>query len=293
MHRSSLSLIPAIVLTGLSLAGCSQNRAQSPAETTVPNQLPTVVETTGPNTVVVRDREQEVAVMLACVTVPPQTSAATGPLTALLPSGQAVQMRVVSPDQADPVRAELFLGNRPVGLQLVEQGDAMVDPTILTDCPETASRYWQAQIEAQQERRGVWGQYDLRVGTPVDVAPNLTLPVQATAGNCPPSVDLWAFRWGFEGGADHTVRVNLREIAAQPPSLLQSSDTSVVFTAPLQPGYAKCVGSARSEQMTMYAVDFREGRVQFSLNLQGDGTRKVLYQSVSANRPYIYWQATE
>lgn len=80
-------------------------------------------------------------------------------------------MRVVSSDKAEPSRAELFLGNRPVGLELVEEGEATVDPTVLTDCPETASRYWQAQVEAQQERRRLWGQYDLRVVPPLRCLP--------------------------------------------------------------------------------------------------------------------------
>ncbi|HEY9880124.1 MAG TPA: thermonuclease family protein [Leptolyngbyaceae cyanobacterium] len=292
MHRHFSTLTALIVTAAVSVAGCSQNRSQPSAETTAPNQLPTVVETTGDGTVVVQDQGQKVSVRLACVVPSGQTPAESSLLATLLPPGQAVQVRVISPG-TEPIRAELFLGNRPVGLQLVEEGEAMVDPAVLTDCPETASRYWQAQIAAQQDRQGLWGQYDLRVATPIELAPNLTLPVQATAGNCPPSIDLWAFRWGFEGGADHTVRVDMREIAAQPPRLVQSSDTAVVFAAPVQSAYADCAGRARSEQMTMYSVNFQNGQVQFSLDLQGDGDRKVIYQGVSANRPYIYWQATE
>lgn len=83
----------------------------------------------------------------------------------------------------------------------------------------------------------------------------------------------------------------MRALAAQPPRLIQSSETAIVFAAPVQPAYADCVGSARPEQMSMYGVNFQEGQVQFSLDLQGNGNRKVIYQGVSANRPYVYRQA--
>ncbi|MFQ4135341.1 thermonuclease family protein [Nodosilinea sp. PGN35] len=273
------------------LAACSAPPSSDPAPEAL-NQLPTVVSITGGQTLVVRDRGRDVATTLACIAVPAQPAAATDRLTSLLPAGQAVQMRPVAERDGQTV-AELFLGNRSVGLELVQAGVAMVEPSATADCADAAEGYWQAQIEAQQNRRGLWADYDLAISAPIDLEPNLSLPVQADSGQCPESVDLWAFRNGFEGGANHIVVVDLPQIATAPAEPTAAIAGQVVFTAPLRSQFSQCSGSATAEQMAMYQAEFADGQVRFTLNLTGDGTREVLASGVSVDRPYAFWRAAE
>jgi hypothetical protein len=126
------------------------------------------------------------------------------------------------------------------------------------------------------------------------VAPNVQIPVTATAGNCPDTVDLWAMSQGYEGGADHTVVVDFPAIALGPTDLLPAADQRVVYVAPLREEFAACVGTAESEALAMYVFYLENGSVHFTLNLEErDGTFDIRYADVSANRPYIYWRAAE
>lgn len=70
------------------------------------------------------------------------------------------------------------------------------------------------------------------------MAPNVQIPVTATAGICPDTVDLWAMSQGYEGGADHTVAVNFPAIAAGPTDILPGADQRVVYVAPLREEFA-------------------------------------------------------
>lgn len=287
MQRRFLPLTAFVLFVAF---GCS---APSPSpEADAPNQLPSVVSVTSGNTLVVRDQGQDVPTTLACIAVPAQASAATDRLTSLLPAGQAVQMRRVA-DRAEQTVAELFLGNQPVGLQLVQEGVAMVDPAANTDCADNAEEYWQAQIDAQQNRRGLWADYDLAISAPIDLEPNLSLAVQTDSGQCPESLDLWAFRNGFEGGANHIVVVDMPQVATALAQPVAATADQVAFTAPLRPEFKDCTGSASAEQMAMYRVEFAGGQVRFTLNLTGDGTREVLASGVSVDRPYVFWRAVE
>ncbi len=123
-------------------------------------------------------------------------------------------------------------------------------------------------------------------------APNVQLPVTATAGTCPDTVDLWIISQGFEGGADHTVVVDFPAIATGPTEILPFPDQRVVYLAPLREEFATCVGTADSEALAMYSIFLEEGNVHFALNLEErDGTFEIRYADLSANRPYIYWRA--
>jgi endonuclease YncB( thermonuclease family) len=289
MYRKFLPLT-ALLLT--SALGCSPASTVSQAPASAPNQLPSVVRVTGGNTLVVQDRGQEVPTTLACVAAPPQASADTALLSSLLPAGQAVQMRQVG-ERGDQTVAELFLGNQPVGLRLVQEGAAMVDPNAIADCPDTAELYWQAQIEAQQNRRGLWADYSLKVTAPIDLEPNLSLPVQASSGECPEAIDMWAFRKGFEGGADHIAVVNMPQVSSSPVRQISSTADEVVFATSLRPEFSQCSGTARSDQMAMYRADLDEGELRFTVDLRGDGRREALHTGVSADRPYVFWRALE
>jgi hypothetical protein len=126
------------------------------------------------------------------------------------------------------------------------------------------------------------------------VPPNLPLPVTATAGTCPDTVDLWALSLGFEGGADHTVVVDFPAIATGPTTWISAADRRLTYSAPLREAFSTCVGTATSAAVAMYSVRFDDGTVHFTLDLAGrNGTFDIRYADLSVNRPYLYWRATE
>lgn len=124
--------------------------------------------------------------------------------------------------------------------------------------------------------------------------PNVTFEVTVESGTCPVTVSLWELGWAFEGGADHTVVVDFAPIANLPVQIVQSEDRRVVYEAPLTEPFADCFGTAQSEYLSMYTVQFGNGTVQFDLDLTtGDGFREIRYTDISANRPYVHWRAAE
>lgn len=126
------------------------------------------------------------------------------------------------------------------------------------------------------------------------LAPNVVFNVAKESGTCPDSIGLWELGWAFEGGADHTVVVDTLPITSQPAQIVQSEDRRIVYAAPLTADLASCVGTARSERLAMYTVQFSDGQLQFELDLAtGDGFREIRYADISAGRPYVHWRAAE
>lgn len=131
---------------------------------------------------------------------------------------------------------------------------------------------------------------------PVDsfISPNVRFDVITEAGTCPATVGLWEFGLGFEGGADHTVVADFAPMAEAPAAIAQSEERHVVYAAPLKDEFADCTGTATSPYLSMYTFRFVDGTVQFELDLQDDdGFREIRYADLSAQRPYIHWQAAE
>lgn len=134
--------------------------------------------------------------------------------------------------------------------------------------------------------------YDPAVST--EIRPNVWLEVAAESGTCPELVGLWEFTTGFEGGADHTVVADIAAIAARPVQTIRAETRHITYEAPLIEAYVTCQGSARSEYLSMYAIDFDQGKIRFDLNLSDDdGFRELRYADISANRPYVFWRAAE
>lgn len=99
---------------------------------------------------------------------------------------------------------------------------------------------------------------------------------------------------GFEGGADHTVVADTQAIASAPAKLVVSQQKRLEYEAPLRSQYASCVGQASSPLLSAYNFQFRNGKVNFRMDVsQGDGYREILYKGMSASRPYIHWRAAE
>jgi len=126
------------------------------------------------------------------------------------------------------------------------------------------------------------------------VQPNFQLNVQRQAGTCPNTVGLWMFMLGYEGGADHTVVADTQAIASAPAKLIVSQAKRLEYEAPLRKEYASCVGQASSPLVSAYNFQFRNGKVNFRMDVsRDDGYRAILYKGVSASRPYIHWRANE
>jgi hypothetical protein len=129
---------------------------------------------------------------------------------------------------------------------------------------------------------------------PAQIKPNYQFNVQRQSGSCPKSVGLWMFMLGFEGGADHTVVADTQAIASAPAKLVVSQQKRLEYEAPLRSQYASCVGQASSPLLSAYNFQFRNGKVNFRMDVsQGDGYREILYKGMSASRPYIHWRAAE
>lgn len=126
------------------------------------------------------------------------------------------------------------------------------------------------------------------------IKPNVKFNVQRQSGTCPDTVGLWMFMLGYEGGADHTVVADTQAIASAPAKLVVSQPKRLEYEAPLRREYTSCVGQAKSERMSAYNYQFRNGKVRFVMDVsRADGYRQVLYKGLSASRPYIHWRANE
>ena len=271
------------------LASCST----LPMATTLAKSLPTVIRVDGADTLTLDVEGRTVAAEIACIDAQMGGEAAMHRLRELLPPGQAVQTRIVD-DQRDRTSVELFLGNESVGLMLVREGFAAVDPATIGDCAATQPLLQQAQDNAQQAQLGIWGVSLFDPTAQTTIRPNTWFEVTAASGNCPETVGLWAFMLGFEGGADHTVVADTQAIATLPAQVLHSEDRRIIYEAPLQAEFAGCSATAESDTLSMYAFHFGNGKVRFEVDLTtGDGFREIRYADVAANRPYVFWRAAE
>ena len=73
-------------------------------------------------------------------------------LRGLLPRFGSIELRVMDRDRYDRTVAQVRVGERDIGLEMVRQGRAVVYEQY-NDSPA----YRQAQAEARQARRGIWG----------------------------------------------------------------------------------------------------------------------------------------
>lgn len=73
-------------------------------------------------------------------------------LRGLLPRFGSIELRVMDRDRYDRTVAQVRVGERDIGLEMVRQGRAVVYEQY-NDSPV----YRQAQAEAKQARRGIWG----------------------------------------------------------------------------------------------------------------------------------------
>lgn len=138
-------------------------------------------------------------IRVACVDAP-ERNQAFGPeagqrLQQILPSGQTVAVRAIEQDRYGRTVAEVYRNGQSVGLQLVQEGYAVVYTQYLQGCAATADQYRQAEVAARSSRLNFWSQanpvmpWDFRrsgESTPAPAAPrspSATLPA-CVQGDC-------------------------------------------------------------------------------------------------------------
>jgi endonuclease YncB( thermonuclease family) len=109
------------------------------------------------------DANQTITVQLACIDVPQriphsQSIVATQRLKELLPSGIPITIRSVEEHKNSRLFGEVFVGNRSVNLQMVEEGKAIVDRKTLDHCPENEEKFVIAETNAKKKKIGIWQQ---------------------------------------------------------------------------------------------------------------------------------------
>ncbi len=103
--------------------------------------------------------KETMTVRLACVDVPPLWEGAWGTraslkMSVLLPMGANPRVSTFTENSEGQLVAEVFNdGGANVGLEMIKSGYATTDR--LQDCP-SAALYQQAELEAQENRRGMW-----------------------------------------------------------------------------------------------------------------------------------------
>ncbi len=127
------------------------------------NALPTVASVGDGDTLRIRNQGKTITVRLGCIDAPeiaqkPWGEQSRNRLRQLLPPGQAVQVRELSLDRYGRTVAEVFLGNQPVNLQMVKEGQAVVYRQYLSGCAANKDQYLQAEAQAKQKKLGFWNQ---------------------------------------------------------------------------------------------------------------------------------------
>lgn len=79
-------------------------------------------------------------------------------LKQLLPVGQAITLRSVETDKYKRLVAEVFVGNRSVNMNMVQEGQAVVYRQYLKNCPESRDSLLQSESYALQQRLAFWNQ---------------------------------------------------------------------------------------------------------------------------------------
>lgn len=141
----------------------------------------TVISVGDGDTLRVQLQGADVTIRVACVDAP-ERNQAFGPeagqrLQQLLPSGQAVAVRAIEQDRYGRTVAEVYRNGQSVGLQLVQEGYAVVYTQYLQGCAATADQYRQAEVVARAGRLNFWSQanpvmpWDFRRGGDAPPAP--------------------------------------------------------------------------------------------------------------------------
>jgi micrococcal nuclease len=139
--------------------------------------LATVISVGDGDTLRVQVQNTPVTIRVACIDAP-ETNQVFGPeasqrLRQLLTPGQRVTVRAVERDRYDRTVAEIYSNGQSIGLQMVQEGYAVVYEQYLGACAATANQYRQAEAAARAARLNFWSQ------------PNPTMPWDFRRGGTP------------------------------------------------------------------------------------------------------------
>lgn len=142
----------------------------------------TVISTGDGDTLRLQMNGVDTTIRLACIDAPESGqsfgSEASSRLAQLLPTGAVVTVRAVETDRYGRTVAEVYRDGQSIGLQLVEEGYAVVYDTYLDSCSETRNEYLQAEASAEAAAIYFWSQsnpimpWDFRQGVrPAETSP--------------------------------------------------------------------------------------------------------------------------
>ncbi len=123
----------------------------------------TVVSVGDGDTIRVSTADKTLTIRLACLDAAemsqkPYGLAAANRLKQLLPIGRPVSLMIGGKDVHGRTVAKVFAGNTSINLSLVQEGQAVVYPQYLKECPELRDRLLSAEASAKARRLGFWVQ---------------------------------------------------------------------------------------------------------------------------------------
>ena len=102
-------------------------------------------------------------IRMTCIDAPetgqrPWGQQAANRLKQLLPTGQAINLRIIEKDRYSRTVAEVYKNNQSVNLQMVKEGHAVVYRQYLQGCANTQNQFLQAEATAKKQRLAFWNQ---------------------------------------------------------------------------------------------------------------------------------------
>jgi endonuclease YncB( thermonuclease family) len=158
--------------------------------------LATVVGVAGGNQITVKDNAGKTATFkLACISTQIwYNSVATQKLKELLPATTPVVIRSIEADENGNKLGEVFLDNRSVNLQMVADGNAIVERNSLQYCPENKSQLLIAETNAKNKRLGLWQKLENNLNSNIDKSNVQTLEGKLIYEELPPTMSIRAYR---------------------------------------------------------------------------------------------------
>lgn len=144
-----LSLLP----LGLSLTSVSANPLTA-----------TVSTITDGDTLTLNQNGQQIVVQLACIDAPDWRNGqaeygaqdSKNLLSQLIPIGSSVQYYNRGSAGGNRVLAVIFYRSMNINLQMITEGQAKLHPNYTGKCPSSANDLYNAQVNAQNSRLGIW-----------------------------------------------------------------------------------------------------------------------------------------
>ncbi|MBD2359239.1 thermonuclease family protein [Tolypothrix sp. FACHB-123] len=152
MNKTAVLAIATMLVSGL----------PSVAQTNLPAM--TVVSVGDGDTLRAQNQQgQAVTIRLACIDAPelkqqPWGQQSAARLKQLLPVGQSIKVRQVDRDKYKRVVAEVYVGDRSINLNMVQEGQAVVYRQYLKGCASTKDQFIKAEATAKQQKLGFWNQ---------------------------------------------------------------------------------------------------------------------------------------